>query len=105
MTKNGKNSQNMKNKYTNVYLIRPSMENGPNKYIYKKFQKNTRSDMKIFKYSNIQVFKYSSIQVFKFSSIQVFKSKWLVTNLLINSVKARDPVGSKNITQFLEMYC
>ena len=36
MTKNGKNSQNMKNKYTNVYLIRPSMENGPNKYIYKK---------------------------------------------------------------------
>ena len=53
----------------------------------KKFQKNTRSDMKIFKYSSIQVFKFSSIQVFKcssiqvfkYSSIQVFKSKWLVT--------------------------
>ena len=32
-----------------------------------KFQKNTRSDMKIQKYSSIQVFKYSSIQVFKYS--------------------------------------
>ena len=39
----------------------------------KKFQKNTRSDMKIQKYSSIQVFKYSSIHVFKYSSIQVFK--------------------------------
>ena len=35
-TKIGKNLQNIKNKYTNVYLIRSSMENGLNKYIYKK---------------------------------------------------------------------
>ena len=36
LTKIGKNLQNRENKYTNVYLIRSSMENGPNKYIYKK---------------------------------------------------------------------
>ena len=36
LTKIGKNLQNIKNKYTNVYLIRSSMENGLNKYIYKK---------------------------------------------------------------------
>ena len=36
LTKIGKILQNIKNKYTNVYLIRSSMENGPNKYIYKK---------------------------------------------------------------------
>ena len=41
-----------------------------------KFQKNTKSDMKIFKYSSIQVFKYSSIQVFK------SKFTYLLTNLL-----------------------
>ena len=35
----------------------------------KKFQKNTRSDMKIFKYSSMQVCKYASIQVFKCLSI------------------------------------
>ena len=35
MTKNSKISQDMKIKYTNVYLIRSSMENGQNKYIYK----------------------------------------------------------------------
>ena len=33
----------------------------------KKFQKNTRSDMKIQKYSSIQVLRYSSIQIFKYS--------------------------------------
>ena len=87
------------------------------KHNKEKFQKNTRSDIKIQKYSNIQVlnyrsiqvFKYSSIQVLKYSSIQVFKyssiqvfnftffkfvssTKWLLTY----NVKARDPVGSKN---------
>ena len=36
LTKIGKILQNIKNKYTNVYLIRSSMENGLNKYIYKK---------------------------------------------------------------------
>ena len=51
----------------------------------KKFQKNTRSDMKIQKYSSIQVYKYISIlvikysiQVFKYSSILVFKYSSLV---------------------------
>ena len=82
----------------------------------KKFQENTRSDIKIQKYSSIQVLRYSSIQVFKYtifkySSIQVIKSislqvynltKWLVTN---NNVKARDPVGSKNdILTYLGSY-
>ena len=42
-----------------------------------------------------QVFKYSSIQVFKFISLQ-FNKMVLPTNQLINNVKARDPVGSKN---------
>ena len=56
-----------------------------NELAHKNFQKNTRSDIKILKYSSIQVFKYFSIQV---SS--------LITYLLINNVKARDPVGSKN---------
>ena len=45
--------------------------------LYQKFQKNTRSDIKIQKYSSIQVFKYaifkySSILVFKYTSIQVY---------------------------------
>ena len=41
----------------------------------KNSQKNTRSDIKIQKYSSIQIFKYLSIQVssIKYSSIQVFK--------------------------------
>ena len=37
--------------------------------IRKKFQKNTRSDMKIQKYSSIQVFRNSSIKILKFASI------------------------------------
>ena len=41
-----------------------------------------------------QVFKYSSIQVFKFISLQFNNlTKWLPTN----NLKARDPVGSKNL--------
>ena len=62
---------------------------------WEKFQKNTRSDIK-----SIQVFKYSSTQLFKYSSIQVFKFISLLFNkmiLLINNVKARDPVESKNV--------
>ena len=34
-------------------------------------KKNTRSDMKIQKYSSIKVFKYSSIQIFKYLSIKL----------------------------------
>ena len=45
------------------------------------------------KYKSIHVFKYSSIQVFKYLSIQLQFDNWLLTN----NVKARDPVGSKNI--------
>ena len=63
------------------------------------------SSIQVFKYTSILVYKYSSILVFKYTSIQVIKSvslqvynltKWLLTNQLINNVKARDPVGSKN---------
>ena len=36
------------------------------------------------------------MQVFNLKVHNITKSKWLVTNLLINNVKARDPVGSKN---------
>ena len=49
--------------------------------------------MKIQKYLSIQVFKYLSIQVFKYLSIQLQFDNWLLTN----NVKARDPVGSKNV--------
>ena len=68
----------------------------------KKFQKNTRSDIKIL---GIQVFKYSSIQVFKYSSIQVFKYRVykLVTHtLLMNNVQSRDPIGSKKCVRYKE---
>ena len=44
----------------------------------------------------MKIQKYSSIQVFKNSSIQFQQNG----NLLTNNVKARDPVGSKNINQF-----
>ena len=55
----------------------------------------------VFKYSSIRVikyssnFKYSSIQVSKFISLQVYNFR--VWFLLTNNVKARDPVGSKNV--------
>ena len=60
------------------------------KAMFKKFQKNTRSDIKIQKYSSIQVFKYENIkcmQSFKFAILEF-------DYLLSNNVKARDPVGS-----------
>ena len=38
---------------------------------------------------------YSSIQVFKFISLQ-FNKMILPIIIIINNVKARDPVGSKN---------
>ena len=57
-----------------------------------------RSDMKIQKYSSIQVFKYLSIQVSKFISLQFNKMTTnQPTHPPTNNVKARDPVGSKNL--------
>ena len=62
------------------------------------------SSVQVFRYSSIQVLKYSSTQVFKYSSIQVFKYRVykLVTHTLLTyNVKSRDPIGSKNILNFL----
>ena len=54
-----------------IYMQNLLNKDYANILIDKKFQKNTRSDMKIQKYSSIQVFKYLSIQVFNYSSIQL----------------------------------
>ena len=76
--------------------------------------KSTTLSIQVFKYSSIHVFKYSifkysSIQVFKYSSIQVLKFRVykLVTHYrhIVNNVKSRDPIGSKNIfTEITEIF-
>ena len=56
--------------------------------------KSTKLRIQGVKYSSNQVLKYLSIQVFKFICLQFNK---MVVNQPTNNVKARDPVGSKNL--------